>query len=299
MRIGPTLLHSAANLRRVISTGRRASPKPAQHSCKSKARRETMNNFAINRNLKAIRTGEYVHKSINEDAGEFILNEESDLHVATLKEIAEANSIKLSSTRKADILTEIIENLNERNLPIMSDKPQSELVREIVEAGHEAGKSEDDMLVEIVQAGVKFSAAMKLFRQTMTELGLRLSPKDKRELVNEILGDDFAPETADDMQEAVEKIASHDAISPQQARSAVRRYLKEHEREIPKAVKQAATGGIRAKIFDWLVENPNAGEEEFAEALTEMQSDPEKREKLEKRYTPIRLLVNRVASAES
>lgn len=257
-----------------------------------------MTNFAINSSFKAVRQGQYARSSINEEHGEFILNENSDLTVATLREIAKANAIDIHTSRKSDIISEILTALSERKLPAMDQKPQSETVREIVEAGYEAGKSDDDMLIEIVQAGIKFSAAMRLFRQVQTELGLRITPKDRREYVNEILGDDFTPETAEDMQDAIDRVGKHDAIGPQQARKAVRQYLKEHEREVPKAAAQAVTVGARSKIFDFLVENPHCSEQEFSDFVREVKpGDSEKQERMVKSYTPTRLLAHRIANA--
>lgn len=253
-------------------------------------------NFAINSDFVAFRQGEYVSYSVNEKAGEFILNDRSDFPKATLLEIAEANGLSVSSSlKKADMLSEILNQLSEKDIPEMSEKPQSEIVKDIVAAGTEEGKDDDAILIEIVEAGIKFSAAMKLFREAQTSLGLRMTAKNRREYVAEVLGDDFAPTTPDEMNEAILKIAEHDAITEAQARGAVRKYLRDHEREVPKAVKAAASGGARAKVFDFIASNPSASTEDLAAAVADIQSDPEKAERMVKRFTPTLLLANRIA----
>jgi hypothetical protein len=256
------------------------------------------NTIAIGNNFNALRTGEFVARSINEEKGEFLLNEDSDLPVATLKEIASKNSIDLAGIKKkGDVQSHIISTLiNERNLPTMDEKPQDEIALDIVKQGHEANHDDDTILVNLVQAGIKFSAAGRLFREAQTKLGLRLTPDDKREYVTNTLGDDFTPTTADELSTMIDKVAQHDAISPAQARAAVRKYLKDNEREIPKLVNAATTGGIRGKIFDLFTANPAIDEAGFASEMEDIQPDAEKRDLLIRNYTSTRLLVNRVAS---
>lgn len=257
-----------------------------------------MNNFAINSDFVAFRKGQYVDRSINERSGEFLLSEKTDFSKATLQEIAAANDLHVpSKLNKSDYHAEIINQLNQKDIPTMDQKPQNELVKDVVREGNEQGLDDDAMLIKLVESGVKFSAAMKLFRKAQEELGLRMTAKGRNEYVQEVLGDDFQPGSAEEMQEAINKIAEHDAITEAQARSAVRKYLKEYEREIPKVAKQAVSGGIRAKIHDFIATHPNASTKELGEFISSVQSDAEKAERMTKRFTPTLLLANRIAQS--
>jgi len=255
-------------------------------------------NFAINRDFVAFRQGEFVSYSVNESSGEFILNEDSDFTKATLVEIAEANDLQINlSLKKTEFHNELLNQLSNKEIPTMDQKPQTELVKEIVQQGSESGMSDDDMLIKIVEAGIKFSAAMKMFRDAQQSLGLRLTAKNRREFVADILGDDFAPTSIDELNVAIAKVATHDAISEAQARGSVRKYLRDHERETPAAAKAAVSGGIRGKVLDFLVENPSATSGELQSFISDNQPDEDKAKKLARWSTNYLVLANRLATS--
>jgi len=243
----------------------------------------------INSNFKALRQGEFVEA--NEDAGEFILdtdNKDKAPAKATIQEIAKANKITLKSkVTIADALDIIAEALTE-TLPEQNEMTDSQKVEEIVKAGVEAGLSDDDMLVQIIQEGIPFRAAGRLFKKVMEESGLRISSAKRKEQIVAILEDaEFAPETYDEIKEMLERIEKEVAdTTTSQALKIIKRYAKDLEIELPK-VPRAPTGGIRTKLFDLVKENPAITKAEVEDFFSENCKTEEAAAKYMKRYYPI------------
>jgi hypothetical protein len=260
---------------------------------------------AFNSNMVAIRTGEFVEKSINTEKGEFILDASTNMAIATLKEIAAANNVDVSGIKGREAITAaILAHVETLKLPTMDTPPQDEVVRESVKAGVAAEKSDDDLLIEIVQAGIKFSQAQRFLKQAKEDLGLVVSAKDRREAVAEALGKDFAPKTAEEVLEVIPSLLTKiEDLTEAQAKAQIRAYLKRVDRpmpELPKKAKAAggtgAASGMRGKIFSFLTANPSATKEEFNAFL--VANKPDRADKLLARFLPFLSVVNAVATAK-
>jgi hypothetical protein len=259
---------------------------------------------AFTSNMVAIRTGEFVEKSINTEKGEFILDASTNMAIATLKEIAAANNVDVSGIKGREAITAaILAHVETLKLPTMDTPPQDEVVREIVKAGVAAEKSDDDLLIEIVQAGIKFSQAQRFLKQAKEDLGLVVSAKDRREAVAEALGKDFAPKTAEEVLEVIPTLTSKiEDLTEAQAKAQIRAYLKRVDRPMPELPKKAKTGGtgaasgMRGKIFSFLTANPSATKEEFNAFL--VANKPDRADKLLARFLPFLSVVNAVAAAK-
>ena len=179
----------------------------------------------------------------------------------------------------------------------MNEITDTQKVAEIVAKGVEAGHDDDTMLIEIVQAGIKFKAAGKLFNQAMTEGGYRITAKDRKEKGRAILVDaEFAPENYDELQAMIERISEEvDDTTASQASSICKNYAKEFEIELPKAPKKS-TGGIKAEIMEFLFKSPNATHEELFDFIESKGpfKKVDRSEILAKRYSDMRTLVGRV-----
>lgn len=242
-----------------------------------------MAKYLIGNNFKALRTGEFVQAS-HED-GEFIYdtdqNETDQLAVATLIEVAEANGLKISSkAKKADVIEQLSAHLSTLKLPEVNKMTDTQIVEKVIEAGVAAGKSDDDMLLEIVNEGVSFKSATKLFKSVMEEKGYRVNAKERAEKIEAILkGEDFAPETADEVKEMVDRIVSEvPDTSDKQALAAIRKYAKANEIELPKVKKGggsggAGTSGINKKVGEFLLENRDADEAAVQEFIKSIKED--------------------------
>ena len=245
--------------------------------------------YLINGDFVALRKGDFV--SANEDAGEFILDTEKDEPTgAVLEGIADANSLALKHSAKVvEKRQQIFNQLAEMPLSEVNEMTDSAKVKQIVEDGKIDGKTDNDMLVEIVNSGVSFKAATKLFKQALEEGGYAINSKKRAELAAEkLVKSGFEPETYDDVKEMAELLVSGiPDTTNAQALAAIRKYAKEKGVELPKAPKGAAQPGVRgfrAKMFGWMVQNPGATMDQFTDFVVKENG---KKEVLAKRFWPV------------
>ena len=230
----------------------------------------------ISNNYKALRVGQYV--KADDSVGEFVFDSENCFHsVATLLEICSTNKIKAKKDKKEKVISILEAGIIKLELPQMSERPLSEVVAEIVEAGFAAGKEDDDIKIEIVQAGVPFKLANKLFTEVVTQKGFRISVADRKVAVREILiANDFEPSTYEEVTAMLEKLSDEVSdTSTAQALKAVKAYAKEFSIEIPKPAKKAK-GGFKTVVQNAVVANPDMSQEEFISLCEEAGKDAEK-----------------------
>jgi hypothetical protein len=248
----------------------------------------------INANYKALRVGQFV--KADEAASEFVFDTEDCEHsVATLLEIGAKNKIDVKKDKKEKVISILENGIIKLELPEMSERPISEVVSEIVAAGVAANKEDDEILIEIVQAGVKFKQAGKLFSQCMADGGYRVTNKERKSSIREILvSAEFEPSTYEEVTEMLESICNTvNDTSSVQALQGIRAYAKEFELEIPKPSKKAK-GGFKNIVQDAVVANPDMSQEDF-EALCE--SNKKDVEKCVARMWPNIEFVQRVVAA--
>lgn len=228
--------------------------------------------YLINQNFKVLRVGEYVEAS--EEDGEFILTKEVayGFQIATLKEIANANGmIYKSRTKQKDLADDLMDHLKTLTLPKVNKMTETQIVEDIIAKGIEAGHDDDTMLVAIVNEGISFKAAGKLFKSVMESKGYRASTAKVAEESAKILSEaEFSPEVSDDVKSMVEHIISEiSGATEKQAMAAIRKYAKANEITLPKAKTGAknssgGSGGINKKVAEFLLENRGASEEEIS-----------------------------------
>jgi len=245
--------------------------------------------YLINANLKVIRKGEFVEAS--EVAGEFIYDDiQNGLTVATLRGIAEANNLKLKGKKHDELVESIAVELSTLKIPEVKNMTDTQKATKIIEDGVAAGKSDDEMLVEIVQSGISFKSATRMFKQIMEEKGLRVSTKDRVESATKVLTDiDFAPKTYADVKAAIKKLCDEVAdTNEKQATIAIRKYAKAKEIVMPKAEKGekkvGSAGGFKGKMLEWMVGNADSADlAGFAAWMTKNK----RKESMTKRFTPV------------
>jgi|GEM_PF-3996201 len=248
----------------------------------------------ISNTFKAKRQGEFV--TANEESGEFILDSENcEMSKATLTEIANANKIEVGANDKKDVLLEKIEaGFISLKLPEQNQMSDTDKVKEIVEAGVAKGLEDEDMIVLIIKAGIKYKAAAKMFAAAMTDGGHRISTKDRKEQANEILvALEFNPEEYSDVETAVKKLIKEIPDTTEaQAVKLCRTYCKDYEIEFPKAVK-APRKSFKAKFQEFVCENPLCTFDEVKAWVLENKKD----EKAAKRLWTSVEFAQRVAKA--
>lgn len=254
--------------------------------------------YLLDANFKVMRKGDFVEA--NESAGEIVYtsDNEADLAVGQLQEIATANKLAINkSLKKAEYVVALAEKLESLKCKEQNEMTESQKVEEIVEAGLAAGKSEDDILVEIINAGVAYKKAGKLFNQYMLNSGHRITRKERNEQVAELLDEaEFNPETGEEVAAMIEKITSEvKATNEKEALQAIRAFARDNDIELPKVPKKGRTqGGFKGKVFAWMLDNPTAGADDLTSFITE---ECGKNEATAKRFVEIQAFATKFAEA--
>lgn len=239
-----------------------------------------MSKYLIGGNFKALRSGEFVEAS--EGSEEFIFDSSNteEHTAATIVEIAKANGLTLpGKTNKKDAIVLLAKHLDSLKLPEVNKMTDTQTVEKIIAEGVANGKTDDDMLIEIIGAGVSFKAAGKLFKTIMEDKGYRVSAKVRAEKANKILVDSDFGGAGDVTAELVaatiaQIVADIPDTSEKQALVAIRKYAKEKEIAMPKSSKGKGGGGsILDKACDWLKSNLSATEDEIFDEIKRIKPD--------------------------
>lgn len=254
--------------------------------------------YLLNHDFKVIRKG--THVEADESVGEMIFNTEevSDFTIGMMEEVANSNKLgKLGSGNKSSIienLTKALETMTE--VAEQNGPTESQIAERIITEGFDAGDSDDEMLVKMVTEGISFKNAMKIFKQTVERLGLRVSTKDVKETVAKLLAElDFNPETYDEVQDILGHIREQTQAEEKQANAAIRAYCKANEIALPKKPKVVRMS-TKTKIYNWIVSNPNCDETELAAFITGLGKDGDKQAA---RLMPIVNLCHQFAQANA
>lgn len=225
--------------------------------------------YLITNLFVAIRKGEFV--KANEDAGEFIYDTDGVKPTRAVA-IGLAEELKIKFSKSANIKT-ITHAVNEKlasiNLPEIKEMTNSDKVEALIKDGKESDKSNDEIMIEVMQLGLGYKAAVKAFENTMRKLGFMMKPSDRTEAVKKILTDiDFKPETYEEIEKAVDYICENVAeTSKAQARGAINKYAKENEIELPKKPKgqKGGAGGAKQleKLVHWILGNADQDEKAY------------------------------------
>jgi len=255
-----------------------------------------MSKYLLNGNGKVIRSGKLV--AADPDANETVLDtDKPESYTASfLIDVAKENRVAIHKKDAKKILLEKIEDSFETlNLPEHSKMTETEIVTKIVNDGVAADKSDDEMLQEIVDSGVSFKNAMKLFNAAMREGNFRISTHERNKLISTKLEElEFEPKTYEDLTNICESIVEDEGIpdtDTAQALAGVKKYLKTFKLDCPKP-ERAPSGGIKARIFGWISENYEEEKDNFLKFIEEIsKGDEDKIERYTKSYLPVFELV--------
>ena len=186
------------------------------------------------------------------------VNEETT--IAVIKQLGEINDIKLTAKNKDGLISQLHDQLveNYEEVTTMTDAQNYE---NIVVAGFEAEKSDNDIKKELFEAGCDFSDINKVFNQVVADKGLRLSPKDRNAKAAEFL-EGYEPTDVESHLAKLSALEDHLGVKSTQAGAAMRAWAKANDIELPKAPKKPkAAPGFRGKmkiLADWMLENKDA-----------------------------------------
>ena len=232
--------------------------------------------YQLNTKLEVTSKGEALE-------GEFVFDPEAKHTLKDLKAIAKANGIEHDSKVKlADLATLITDTFSEMELEEYLD------LKGIVVAGIKSGKTDDAIMLELIEAGVPVRDAYGEFKTALMAAGYLLKPAERNAKLAELL-EDFAPETGDDVSDMVNLMMEElPRTTDRQAMGAIRKYAKDNKIDLPKVKR---LGGWKKKLFDWIASNPSATVDEMTAYVIELGRP----ETVAKRYADTMRLVNRVA----
>jgi hypothetical protein len=230
-------------------------------------------------NFKAKYIGEFVPAHVNEKRGEFVLDttNKDQFEFAILEEVAQANGFSLKKEKKEKVLLNLEAEIIKLNLQELNQMTDTQKVQEIVSNGFAAKKSEDEMIVEIVQSGVPFKRAYRLFKDAMEEGGFKISPKKRSEEVTKILTDcEFEPKEFSEVEKVVETICEKVKDTNEvQALKLVKKFCTENAIAFP-AKPKAPKGGLLKRFLDECIKNPAITNDEAAAWVLENASKKDK-----------------------
>ena len=260
--------------------------------------------YLINNNFKIMRKGSHV--VANENVGEFIYDDErQDLSLGQLKEIAEANKLQCVGKKQSQYQQSLNEALKMVDVAEQNGPTETEKVEQIVSEGFAAGHDDDTIMIAIVQAGISFRRASRMFKDAVEKLGLRTSVKDVKEVARKLLAEmEFNPQSFAEVKEVADKLVSEvEGATHGQAMVAIKAYAKENEIALPKrekgekkAGREPGASGFKRKLFNWILNNPNGTVDQLKEYIVENERDGEK---LAKRFAPIMQLCKDYAAKHS
>jgi len=238
--------------------------------------------YLVDGNFKVVLKGEIVSPRNDE---EFVIDESKPtLHkIATYKEVAEANGIQVSGKKLQSIFESLLTGLNNLKVKTMTEEVEKNEAEEIMMAKctdiikaafAEGDVDENEVLVQIVNSGVSFRNAQKVYKQITEDLGLRVSAKDRYEQVVDLLGDSATFDEYSDVEGAVQLITKKvgDTSAPQ-AMAALRKFAKENEIELPKKPKgskgDGKPRGFKAVAYAWIMDNKDCTKDELSAFLKE------------------------------
>lgn len=156
------------------------------------------------------------------------------------------------------------EELIENEVVAEEDQDTQEVLREAFDAAVEAGSTEDEVKMKLIQAGATFKNVTRTYNQFMIDAGFAISKEDRNQIVDETLeGRDLTVEEGFD--EGV--VALVEAVKGTTERSAgalIRAYCKKSELECYAKPKSEGAGrpGFVKEYYALLVANPSITEEE-------------------------------------
>lgn len=256
--------------------------------------------YLVNADFRVVMTGKAVTES--KMMNDFIYDTENEdgLKVAQMKEIAKANGMKLKGKSSKDIKASFDDGLEKLKLPEKRKMTETEQVLKIVQDGHEAKISEDEILINIVQAGIKFQSAIKMMKNAMVELGFSVTSKERYTKAKEILEeDDFEPEEYSEVVAMAKELSKKiGGTSESQALAQIRKYCKEAEVDLPKKVKEKKTP-LAILAITWMISNWEADTDVLEEWLEENEVSEKQSAKFVKQFDAVKKEIKKQEAEEA
>lgn len=257
--------------------------------------------YLIDGNFKAALKGEFVRVQ-SED--HFIIDtdelNDTNLTIGQLVEIANSNGIEINATKKSKVVDELVAGLNSiKKIKEVNKMTDSQNAEEIIVTGQELGKSKNEVLVDMVNAGILFNKATKLYNQICIQLGLEVSTTDRKAQINEYLVKNTPEykEYAELLSTVAALQTNIPGLTSSQAVAGIKKFCKENQIEIPNKPKgeKKAKGGFKTQLINWIVNNPLSTQKDLEQYVAQNK----KKEGLASRYSFVLEVANRVEAAHN
>jgi len=259
--------------------------------------------YLVDGNFKATFRGPFVRVQMDD---QFIFDTEialskkgTDLTVGQLVEFASANNIEINSTKKSDVVAELCDGLSNLKIREINEMTDSQKAEQIIIKAEEDGLGEEATLLALVNGGVPFKKANKLYTQVRVQLGLEVSASDRKTQINDYLAKKgLKPkEYADTLAIVASLQGVVPGLTSSQALSGINKFAKENQIEMPKKPKavKKARGGFKTQLQNWIVSNASATQAELEDFIAQNK----KPESMAKRYSAMLEVANRVAASFS
>lgn len=181
-------------------------------------------------------------------------------------------------TSLADDAEASLDNMDEPDMDDSVEDEPDDIEIAFDEAMSE-GKSEDEVMLAMIEAGATFKNVKSRFNALMVDNGYLDSRAEKAEIVASTLeGRDLS--TEEGLDQAISDLSEKlKGVNAKSAAASIRQYAKKHELEIYKKPKGAGVGrsGITSKFHDWVVANIPVTENQVAEWIEANGTDNTKR----------------------
>lgn len=264
---------------------------------------------------KVLRKGNFV--SADESVGEFIFDDETvedmkEVTVDVLKSICRNNNIPMGKNpTRGDLIINLTKNLPTLELPEQNTMSQSEVIKSIVaEAGanRKPGSDPDAFEVEVFTEciqrlnaeGITFKIKQlgNLVKKEIAEQGFIITNAQRKDQINAILTEaEFRPEEWDEVEAMIERLTKEVGDTERgQALSAIRRYLKAEEFELPKRTKKAKKA-FRDRVVDFMIANSPVADDALLAFVIEAGKKEEDAPKVVERLESLRKTIDAAYAA--
>lgn len=182
--------------------------------------------------------------------------------------------------------------------------PPKDLEKALEIVGNAPDPSDEGTVAQLlIQAGFSLRKAGKLYDECLEVLGLRISPKDRREAVDAILVEmEFDPVEWSHVDAMVSIICDRvKNTDPAKALSAVRRWSEKNDIELPKKPrKDSGDGarGFRGEVFKWMIENTREDTQKLKQLIRNAKADAKNTDAMVKIYASTFELVKAAIAAD-
>ena len=249
--------------------------------------------YLINADFKAIRKGNQFLQC-DSSVGECIIDV-YDIKLTSIQicEIGGSNGIKLKyKDKKSNNLLKLIDHLNTLKIGEITQMTDTQKAKEIINQGFESGKSEDEILIELISAGIKYKAAGKLYSDIACSEGHIMSVVDRRKAVmNNLDEEEFAPGEYAEVESMIAYLTEGESaiigLESATALRLIKAWAKLNDIELPKKLSKGPAEhligvGFRGAVMSWMLQQAAPTVDEIAEKIGDLQKKSSVEKNLQK-----------------